>query len=727
MAHSLALQWSLDETTDHFLRVGRNLIRAATIDNVQPLAILACEQFGATLAISPMTRLKVEKLIRSQTSSMAITFLKATVGFANGGTILELSKNIAGVNFMALAAALISVTNTFNAATAIQTMIMDSATDKTLVPNAYHLKDLLDILEPQLNRVGFLTDLLAWRDWWTRHTSLSDEARQCLKEFGGMIPTAEGIINVVAALREVSRIGEAKTVNITVGEAAPWLTAFTRWCLGDSPAIYGDTGQCLLDQPRHPVKVIYSPQITAGSPAGEAIEYEMRIDILSAFSDFTEIITSNQGGNHRYAAGMVDIQSHARSVLSVGGMDDKLRYTSLVQALPYALDHIRRSCQTKTGDPSDSTALAMKNVYGSNAFPRDTVIAGVMKRYLSLEDGIKLQQLPPDCWVVDVPEVCAYMKDLDQATASNERKYQLKIISEVTADILALSLFDGCLDSLVVYHDTEGTSRSDQGFAKWINAILLGSTDTPTEGSYTELILSWALDLVHHDVAICLRAKEWACSSSHGQVVFPKLYERQVLQQNGCLELFALPGVLTLPDRGIKTFTLVKSIQQWEMESNSEIFKRQLNYRGSITRAMNLYPKEKLLWRIQELGDCLSVGMGWSRNSRRIGPFYLLENVASAIFMSPCSHTESDSFDAEPNFELKEPSIGIHKANTWETDPEGSKVQMYPVAGDPGLRMLALATVFVRKSPVSAVICNDTCLECLHKQCMISKRPIAIL
>ena len=727
MAHALALQWSLDETSDHVLRVARGLIRAATVDNVQPLAIMACEQFGATLAICQMTRLKVEKVIRSQTSSMTITFLKATVGFANGGTILELSKSIAGVNFLALAAALISVNNTFNAATAIQTMILDSAADRTMVPTAYHLKDLLDVLEPQLNRICFFTDVLAWRDWWSRHTDLPEEARQSFREFGGVIPSAESIVNIVAALRKVSRVGEAKTVNISIGSAAPWLTAFTKWCLGEPPTICTSTGQCLLDQPHHPVKVIFTLEVTSVDPAGIVTDHEVRIDVLSAFSDFTEIITSNPEENDRWAAGMIDIQSHARSVLSAGGMNDDRRRSSLVAALPYALDQVRSRCQTEKRNREGLSTLSMSNACGLNAFPSDMVIARVMKTYLSLTDDVRLRPLQPKCLVTDIPGFKAYIERFDETTASNHITFQLQIISEVAADILALSLFDGHLDSLLVYHDSEDLSRSGRGFAKMINAILRGSNDYSSEGSVLEVVLGWALDLVHHDVARHLEAKEWACSASHGQVVFPKIYERQVFQRNGSLELFAFPGVLTLPERGAKTFSLVKSIRDWELEAKSETFRRGLRYSGAITPSLNLFPKEKLLWRVQELGDCLSVGLGWSKHTRRIGPFYLLENLVSAILMDPCTHIESETFDAKLHFQIKEPGDGISKARTWESDPEGRIVQLYPVAGNQGLRMLALATVFVQKSPVSAIISNGTCLECLHNQCMMSDRPVAIL
>jgi hypothetical protein len=47
----LALQWSLQETTSSALSVARGVMRAATSDNIQALALLACERFGATLAL----------------------------------------------------------------------------------------------------------------------------------------------------------------------------------------------------------------------------------------------------------------------------------------------------------------------------------------------------------------------------------------------------------------------------------------------------------------------------------------------------------------------------------------------------------------------------------------------------------------------------------------------------------------------------------------------------
>jgi len=48
---SVQAQWNLDQTMGLALSVARGIFQAATNDNVQPLAILACENFGNTIAM----------------------------------------------------------------------------------------------------------------------------------------------------------------------------------------------------------------------------------------------------------------------------------------------------------------------------------------------------------------------------------------------------------------------------------------------------------------------------------------------------------------------------------------------------------------------------------------------------------------------------------------------------------------------------------------------------
>src|SRR5450432_4167983 len=112
MAASLALslQWSLDNTSVNTLSIGRGLIQAITGDNIQPLALLACEKFGTTLPVCIETSLKAERLARRSHSSTA-NFLKVQVGYSAGDAAYYLSNSDGGVRFLCLAAALCSIEN----------------------------------------------------------------------------------------------------------------------------------------------------------------------------------------------------------------------------------------------------------------------------------------------------------------------------------------------------------------------------------------------------------------------------------------------------------------------------------------------------------------------------------------------------------------------------------------------------------------------------------------
>jgi hypothetical protein len=43
-------QWQLNETADSAIAIAIGVLKAATSDNVQPVAIIAADAFGATLA-----------------------------------------------------------------------------------------------------------------------------------------------------------------------------------------------------------------------------------------------------------------------------------------------------------------------------------------------------------------------------------------------------------------------------------------------------------------------------------------------------------------------------------------------------------------------------------------------------------------------------------------------------------------------------------------------------
>lgn len=143
--------------------VGKEWIRIATSHNVQLIALLACEHFGITLPICDTTRRKIEQTVKAQIGPTRLRMFKATVGYAGNDSMMQLSKTRHGVNFLALAATLVSTTNIYESSLSLEKIMMGSAEDKTVVPSGEHLRDLRDVLEPRLNRTGFLTEVLGWK------------------------------------------------------------------------------------------------------------------------------------------------------------------------------------------------------------------------------------------------------------------------------------------------------------------------------------------------------------------------------------------------------------------------------------------------------------------------------------------------------------------------------------------------------------------------------------
>src|ERR1700733_11479102 len=199
---NIVVQWALNRTLDQALALLHDCIRAATVDDVQASAILAGEKFGATLPISPSTRKKVELAIDAQADMLAVKFLKAKIGYASYGALDMLRTSMAGVNFLALVAALLGTAENFDTAIALETMIEESLSkdpDKDSLPTAHHLTPLV--------------------------------SRQKLLKDGTAFPSAQGLKYIVEAFRRVSRVGEENTVHIIASSCAPWVTAFTDWSL----------------------------------------------------------------------------------------------------------------------------------------------------------------------------------------------------------------------------------------------------------------------------------------------------------------------------------------------------------------------------------------------------------------------------------------------------------------------------------------------------------------
>ena len=98
----LNFTWSVDTTANRVISVSTDVIRACTSDNVQPLALLACEKFGAQLAMCIETRMKMESLAKRKHISLFFKHLSGAIGYVAGDTADYLASSDAGGVFKPL-------------------------------------------------------------------------------------------------------------------------------------------------------------------------------------------------------------------------------------------------------------------------------------------------------------------------------------------------------------------------------------------------------------------------------------------------------------------------------------------------------------------------------------------------------------------------------------------------------------------------------------------------
>ncbi|CEJ55131.1 hypothetical protein PMG11_01406 [Penicillium brasilianum] len=301
---AVQMAWSLSESSQSAFSVFRGVLAAATSDNVQVLAIMACEKFGTTIAMSTQTTTKVLSTIVPSPEPTPISFLKSYVGFFKGDCASQLGTSLAGTRFLGLAAALVTTIGPFNGASALDIMLKHSATDLTLLPTVRHLNDLLVSLEARSYGCGFADSVLGWQILLEREVLpriASEEARQLLVQESLRVPSSDIIAGIVDAFRQVARMGSSTILGATikVHEAAAWILAFAQWCLEIPPSVYLEgIPDAVCEQPQSQVKII----VMTKEPNGP-----FELTIHHKLEDITHLI---EPGTQELICGMVTIESY---------------------------------------------------------------------------------------------------------------------------------------------------------------------------------------------------------------------------------------------------------------------------------------------------------------------------------------------------------------------------------------------------------------------------------
>lgn len=692
-------------------------MRAATSDNVQPLALIACEKFGATLAMCPETNKKMEDLIIKVSGPKHVRFMGAQIGYSANDSATQLSRSLAGVQFLGLAAVLTSSVGTFEGADALSMMLMDSASDKTLLPTARQLKDLLVVMEHRVLRSGFSDMWVGYKILLSGGLRASSDQGRCepLDKSADLmqIPKSDGISNLVKAFRQLNRLGDATAITIRATSCAPWLMAFTRWCLGIPPSTILPNRAALLDQPAsritlfidkdaRPDDLEVSVQRSIGSPA----------DLLKS-----QAVISNFHG-------MTTVECFGQKMCHEMGGKGSLAYRAMCEALPYAL---KQSCEllrlsedfehyptTVTGNQSDILGRA----YRCHAFPEDFIISSILTQVFNLESQQYLQRLDDHEMIFDLPLVREHLHEIakgctcngcwkrvmephrtdDSASTCDMIKDEfLRDISYYAAIILTLSLFESPETLLVSVPLIE----TQQQLLKVVQHIM--KSGEPTSCTIKE-ILALARRLVgHKDLE---DDESWVITSYKGQAVYPRVYETGDICQPGYLVLRWAPGLLFFDgevyDRGIGPPYLSSNGYETDPLSMQPL--------PPVTEPLNLLPKMKMEWKVVRHDGYLEV---YPACGNHVGKaLAILFNLSRALILGGCPHDSASPLE-KPDLlsRYRSPTKAGRRSVTEE------QIGVVAVDGDAGLRMFALSGPGQIYPKDTFVIRNNACLQCCLDLC----------
>ncbi|RKK75930.1 hypothetical protein BFJ69_g7260 [Fusarium oxysporum] len=614
---AVQLAWNLDQTSSSAISVAKGLLSAATTDNVQPIAIMACEQFGNTLAISRDTIRKIEHCVAPSPDPAVLNFLKCSIGYKKNDCTSYLGKSLAGLQFLAFAAALVTWKDQFKAAGALHEMLINTASDKALVPTSRQVKVLLATIEPRCHRSSFADEIVGWQILLDRLITPRIEPATELSD-GWIAPGEQDLGNLVDALRQLSRVGNADITRVTIETraCAAWTIAFVKWSLGCPPSVvHGDTIVPSLEQTDSKVTVII--------PADKTSETSFRVHIYHSIDTPTVLISQ---GPFQTVSGMISLQMYGSNYISECGLDSGPTGTAFREAIPHCLQLVveyttRIYIERRDADPlKQPLRLRRRYVKGKRLSPLRGIKA-VYKTYETLF-GHALDPAPndPSFNIMDFPQLALIKQKCPCGRCRNVQRIEPEIcdiekfyrsLAAITFDLLALSLFD--------YPDLQVCSDATRDFE--LDPLYEGIRDLLTNPEKTQIsnynLLYRAMRLAGHKIDQL--EEDWVLSCAKGQAVWPTIFETQSYITRGYFSLSCHPGLLIHSGETYNRATC--SPNETTMTSLSTVLPEQ------VKKPFNLYPDLDLDWMVSDGEHGLDVSLGV-----KAGPNQYLE-----MGLSPCS------------------------------------------------------------------------------------------
>ncbi|KAH6949240.1 hypothetical protein DER45DRAFT_580899 [Fusarium avenaceum] len=725
--------WNLDTTSTSTIQVARGLLHAATTDNVQPLCIMACEQFGNTLAVSPQTLRKIEHSVLPTPQSAVIAFIKGSVGYSKSDCVSYLGKSQAGVQFLALASALATWPDKFSTAECLHAMLIGTASDKALMPTVRQVKSLLTSIEPRCHRSGFTDEVIGWHLLLARHPALSNYAfmnEPC-------IPHGEGMANMVDALRQLNRIGAADITRVIIrpGVSAPWTAAFVNWSLGYPPTItVGKTSVLVLESP--------NSRVTVNISDVDQDDEDFSITTYSSIRGPSELVTP---GCDTSAIGMISLENYGQLLLDECDVDPDTREKAFQAALPYALCKIiKLVCYDAFSGfwnttPQDKPSQWQEHPHGGQGFvkSRSSNSELVIRQFVSpfrgfgaihtiyrlmFKEDLYLNSIEVETDISSLPDVASTVGNCNCQKCDKNKVNDHRCkwdsfwfsLAGIVRDVLALSLYD-CPDQLQVSSQAaSGFIFKDQDFDKILVTIRRKQLIRLSAVSF----LDRALEITGHDTHQ-LAKSHWAMSSVMGQATWLTLYESHSYCRGGYLSLSWHPGLLH-HDGEFFNLAVFRS-----NSSGLGISGRSLKVPNTHIRTpCNLFSNLELDWHVSKGEDRLCVDLGVRDGPKR----YFLRHSSVIDVMSAFHKAVIVRYCGHPSTtELLSSQPGLDTTGPMEPERSHSGVNVVPVDGNDVLRFLALYALGRSNTGSRIVLRDEACLNCCLKVCQEHKASIMIL
>jgi len=743
----LQLQWSLDHTSSGALSFTRDLIRAATSDNVQPLVLKVCERYGTTLPVHPDTRLKIE-ILAGRKHKTQLNWIKLFIGYSEGDAAAYLSDTDGGLRFLCLVAALGSVSNELVAARTLQNLIQNSSHD-TLLPTTSQYLDLLRVLKPKLALSDFTNSVIGWAS----HFSPFDS--RLLNYEGYRAPPGESIAELIIALSKFARIGEECSVYIRCTfHFCPWTVAFIKWLTGVPPRVQIGV-KMALDEVNPSVFISICDFGTS-----------WQVQIAQRFQDIKSLVWKSrvpQVMNTQLFEGLIEPSTWIKQRLLTHMHFQKCTQQDmlwLLQGLFFVIKYLPEKVLLDQGIDIATWRLPSvhKKVDGKHrgfAFPNCTTRLNITRLLLS-DTSFGLTEVPDfDGWINRTKQICNGCNQcdvekimIDGVESSNHCPKAL--VGELAADILLLCLFPNTdattTPKVSVRHsDLDRTLDENRDLRDTIrkisiqNMTLLDAEDwglLVTYGWYdllnndisflhyssTGLFQSTLEMLGHESISFDEDPFDTVISESHGQVVFPTIFYADRPIQRGYLALEIFTGKLEWTEGRISRAVSPR-------QDRKAITYLDWDYWGWVHGCQDMNPNytastdqtPSLEYQILPTDHQLNVVeiTFWNPDywSDSLGLWNVIRGAGITIFAQACSHKEGSVGSLPMNFRILELPVLPYQQNPAHAS---TRVKgFYPVHGSGRWRLLSFAATY--QAGGCTVFHHSGCLRCCAMICPHAK------